>query len=166
MDTFVDNPALIFLVGGLMLLGIDIFVIGLSPLLFLASGALVTSGILYVAGWSGGVLHLAGWIPGFLEGLAIWAVVSLAIALVGRRPLQTFQNADVQEDTSSDLIGREVVTTEEITKASGWVTWSGTQWQARLADNVDVDRVGSGVRMRVVQVRNLALVLRPISRAE
>jgi membrane-bound ClpP family serine protease len=163
MDTLVDNPAVIFLVGGLMLLGIDIFVIGLSPLLFVAAGALVTSGILYVAGWSGGVLHLAGWVPGFLEGLAICAVVSLLIALVGRRPLQAFQNANVQEDTSSDLIGREVVTTEEITKMDGWVTWSGTQWQVRLADDVDVDRVGSGVRMKVVKVENLALVLRPIS---
>lgn len=162
MDTIVDNPAVIFLIVGLVLLGIDIFVIGLSPLLFVAAGALATSGVLYVAGWSGGFLHIAGWDPGFLEGLAICAVVSLLIAVIGRGPLQAFQNADVKEDTSSDLIGREVVTTEDVTKTGGWVTWSGTHWQARLADSVDVDRVGPGVRMIVVQVRNLALVVRPI----
>lgn len=162
MDAIIDQPAVIFLIGGLVLLGIDIFVIGLSPLLFVAAGALVTSGILYVAVWSGGILHMAGWIPSFLEGLAICAVVSVLLAVVGRRPLQAFQAADEREDKSSDLIGREVVTTEEITKTSGWVTWSGTQWQARLADSVAVDRVGPGVRMQVVQVKNLALVLRPI----
>jgi membrane-bound ClpP family serine protease len=163
MDAIIDKPAVIFLVAGLVLLGIDIFVIGLSPLLFVAAGALVTSAILYVAGWSGGILHMAGWVPGLLEGLAICAVASVLIALIGRRPLQAFQAANVREDTSSDLIGREVVTTEEITKAGGWVTWSGTQWQARLADDVAVDRVGPGVRMKVVEVKSLALVLRPIA---
>jgi hypothetical protein len=162
MDAIIDNPAVIFLIGGLVLLGIDIFVIGLSPLLFVAAGALVTSGILYAVGWSGGILHIAGWSPGFLEGLAICAVVSLLLAVIGRRPLQAFQNADVTEDRSSDLIGREVVTTEEITKVGGWIVWSGTHWQARLADSVDVDRVGPGVRMVVEEVKNLALVLRPV----
>jgi membrane protein implicated in regulation of membrane protease activity len=162
MDAIIDNPAVVFLVAGLVLLGIDIFVIGLSPLLFVAAGALVTSAILYVAGWSGGILHIAGWVPSFLEGLAICAVVSVLLALVGRRPLQAFQAADEKEDNSSDLIGREVVTTEEITKAGGWIHWSGTHWQARLADSVDVESVGPGVRMVVVEVRNLALVLRPV----
>lgn len=162
MDAILDKPAVIFLIAGLVLLGIDIFVIGLSPLLFVAAGALVTSAILYVAGWSGGILHMAGWAPGFLEGLAICAVASVLLAVVGRRPLQTFQASGEKEDRSSDLIGREVVTTEEITKAGGWVMWSGTHWQARLADNVDVDRVGPGVRMVVVEVKNLALVLRPV----
>jgi membrane protein implicated in regulation of membrane protease activity len=162
MDVLLDKPEVIFLVIGLLLLGIDIFVIGLSPLLFVAAGSLVTSAILYVAGWESGILHLTGWKPDFLEGLAICAVVSLVLALVGRRPLQAFQAADVEEDKSSDLIGRELVTTEEVTRASGWVMWSGTHWQARLADNVDVDRVGPGVRMKVVEVKNLALVLRPI----
>lgn len=162
MDTIASNPALVFLIGGLVLLGIDIFVVGLSPLMFVAAGALVTSGILYVATWKIGILSLSGWSPTLLEGLAICAVVSVILALVGRRPLQAFQNADIQDDTSSDLIGRELVTTEPVTKTEGWISWSGTQWQARLADDVDVEQVGPGMRMRVVQVKNLALVLRPI----
>ncbi len=163
MNAIIDQPAVLFLIAGLVLLGIDIFVIGLSPLLFVAVGALVTSGILTVAGWSGGILHIAGWVPSFLEGLAICAVVSVLLAVIGRRPLQAFQAADEKEDNSSDLIGREVVTTEEVTKTGGWIMWSGTHWQARLADNVDIDHVGPGMRMKVVEVKNLALVLKPLA---
>lgn len=162
MEAIASNLPAFFLIAGLVLLGIDIFLIGLSPLMFVASAALVTSAMLYAFEWKGSILSLAGWTPGLLESLAFFAVVSLLIAVAGRRPLQAFQNANVQEDTSSDLIGREVVTTQEVSKTDGWVTWSGTQWQARLADSVPVERVGPGVRMQVVQVKNLALILRPL----
>jgi membrane protein implicated in regulation of membrane protease activity len=161
MEGIFDHPALLFLIAGLLLLGFDIFVLGLSPLLFVAAGALATGGILYVASWKSGILSLAGWSPGFLEALALCAVLSLIFAIFGRGPLRKFQNANIQEDQSSDLIGREVITTHEVSKTEGFVYWSGTQWQARLAGSVEADHVGPGVRMRVVEVKNLALILRP-----
>lgn len=163
MEAITGNLAVFFLVAGLFLLGADIFIIGLSPLMFVAAGSLVTSAILWIIGLKGGLLSLSGWTPGLLESLAFCAVVSLLIAIAGRRPLQAFQNANIQEDNSSDLIGRELVTTQDVTKTDGWVYWSGTQWQARLADSVDVERVGPGVRMQVVKVKNLALILRPVA---
>jgi inner membrane protein len=55
-----------------------------------------------------------------------------------------------------------VVTTQDVTKTEGWISWSGTQWQARLADSVQAERVGPGVRMQVVAVKNLALILQPV----
>jgi inner membrane protein len=161
MERIFDHPALLFLIAGLLLLGVDIFVLGLSPLLFVAAGALATGGILYAASWKGGILSLAGWNPGFLEALALCAAISLVLAIFGRGPLQKFQNANIREDKSSDLIGREVVTTQDVTKMEGFVYWSGTQWQARLAGSVKAERVGPGVRMTVVEVKNLALILRP-----
>jgi inner membrane protein len=102
MDAIIDSPAILFFIAGLGLLGIDIFIVGVSPLMFVAAGALVTSLILYVTGWKSGILYLAGWKPGPLEALAICAVVSLLIAVAGKRPLQAFQNSNVEEDTSSD----------------------------------------------------------------
>lgn len=153
MNWIANNPITFYLIAGLVLIGIDISIIGLSPLMFVAAGAFVTSGLLYVTGWN----------PGLLEVLALCAVISLLIAVLGRRPLQYFQNSNVKEDNSSDLIGRELVTTQEVTKIGGWVEWSGTQWQARLADTAYTDRVGPGTRVRVVQVNNLALVLSPIT---
>jgi inner membrane protein len=161
MEGVVDHPALLFLITGLILVGFDIFVLGLSPLLFAAAGALATGGIFYAAAWKGGILSLAGWNPGLLEGLALWGVISLVFAIFGRGPLQKFQNTNVEEDKSSDLIGRELVTTQEVTKTEGFIYWSGTQWQARLAANVDADHVGKGVQVKVVEIKDLALILRP-----
>jgi membrane protein implicated in regulation of membrane protease activity len=153
MNWIANNPIIFYLISGLVLLGADIFIIGLSPLMFVAVGALVTSGLLYLGGW-----HI-----GPLEALTLCAVISLLLALVGHKPLRSFQNANVQEDNSSDLVGRELVTTQEVTKVAGSVDWSGTQWQARLAATVPIDTVGPGVRMKVVQVNNLALVLSPVA---
>jgi inner membrane protein len=161
MEGIFLHPALLFLIAGLLLLGVDIFVLGVSPLLFVAAGALATGGILYAAAWKGGVLSLAGWNPGFPEALALCAAISLVLAIFGRGPLQKFQNANIREDNCSDLIGRELVTTQEVTKTEGFIYWSGTQWQARLAGSVKADRVGPGVRMQVMEVKDLALILRP-----
>jgi inner membrane protein len=161
MDGIVDDPAIVFVVAGLIVFGVDIFVVGVSPLIFVAAGALATGIIFYLASWKSGILYLAGWHPGFLEALALCAALSLALAIVGKRPLQRFQNANIREDQSSDLIGRELVTTQDVTKTEGSIYWSGTQWQARLAASVEAERVGPGVRMRVVEVKNLALILRP-----
>lgn len=149
----ISNPAVFYFIVGLVLLGIDIFVVGLSPLMFVAVGTLVTSGLLYFTGWN----------PGFVETLAVCAALSLVIALLGKRPLELFQNSNIQEDKSSDLIGRELVTTEEVTKNEGVIDWSGTRWQARLADDVSTDKIGPGVRVRIVKVKELALVLHPLN---
>lgn len=153
MEEIFANPVILYLIVGLILLGADIFIIGLSPLMFVAVGALLTSGILYVVGWK----------PGPVQALALCGVISLLIAIIGRQPLQSFQNSNIREDNSSDLIGHELITTQEVTKTGGWVEWCGTHWQARLAEDAEVDKIGPGVRTQVVQVIDLALILRPIS---
>lgn len=151
MDAFLFDPATLSLVVGLALLGFDIIVIGLSPVMFVALGALATSAALFVSGWR----------PGLLETAALAAALSVAIALLGKRPLERFQNADVQDDQSSDLIGRELTTTHEVTKQGGRLRWSGLDWDARLAADASVDSLGPGARARVMRVENLTLVLAP-----
>ncbi|HEY8260709.1 MAG TPA: NfeD family protein [Methylosinus sp.] len=154
MELFSD-PANISLVIGLALLALDIAVIGLSPLMFFALGALATSLLLYVTGFR----------PGLVETTALAAALSLAIALVGRKPLQRFQNADVEEDRSSDLIGRELTTTHEVTKSAGTVHWSGVDWRARLAADAGAESLAPGVRAKVTAIENLTLVLTPVESA-
>lgn len=149
---FLIDPANLSLIVGLALLGFDIVVVGLSPIMFVAVGALATSAALYATGAR----------PGLLETTAIAATLSLLIALVGRKPLQRFQNADVEEDQSSDLIGRELTTTHEVTKHHGCVHWSGLDWEARLAPDAVVDSLSPGDRARVIRVDNLVLVLAPV----
>ncbi len=150
--SFLFDPANASLVAGLVLLAVDILVIGLSPLMFVGAGAIFVSLLLYATGWR----------PAPAETLAIIAAASLLIARLGWRWLQSFQTMDVKEDQSSDLIGRELVTTHEVTKDSGRVHWSGLDWEARLAADATVDSLAPGARARVARVENLTLVLAPL----
>ena len=68
----------------------------------------------------------------------------------------------MQEDQSSDLIGRELVTTHDVTKSGGRVYWSGVEWEARLAADAAIDTLQPGARARVARVENLTLVLAPL----
>ncbi|ATQ67989.1 hypothetical protein Ms3S1_17630 [Methylosinus sp. 3S-1] len=150
MELFYD-PANLALVVGLALLALDIAVIGLSPLMFFAIGALAASALLYLTGLR----------PSLIETAALAAALSLAIALIGKKPLQRFQNADVEEDRSSDLIGRELTTTHEVTKTGGKVHWSGVDWRARLAPDAVADSLAPGARAKVTAIESLTLVLTP-----
>ncbi|MCX7898880.1 MAG: hypothetical protein N2444_02105 [Methylocystis sp.] len=152
METgFFYDPANASLVAGLVLLAIDIVVIGLSPLMFVGLGAIVASIVLYASGWR----------PSLVETLALVAGASLLVTLVGWRPMKRFQAADVEEDQSSDLIGRDLTLTHEVTKTDGVVIWSGVEWRARLARDCGVERLGPGARARVTRVDELTLVLTP-----
>jgi inner membrane protein len=149
--TALDSAALTLIVG-LALFAFDTLVLGLSPVMFVAVAALATSAALFTTGAR----------PGLIEAAAIVAGLSLVIALVGRKPLQRFQNADVQEDQSSDLIGRVLTTTQEVTREHGRVYWSGVDWEARLAPDAKTPRLAPGVRAKVTRVDNLVLVLAPV----
>ena len=150
--TFLFDPANATLVAGLILLATDIIVIGLSPVMFVGVASIATSLLLYATGWR----------PGLAETLARVAGASLLVTFVGWRPLRRFQSADVQDDQSSDLIGRELTTTHDVTKSGGRLHWSGLDWQARLAPEAPVERLAAGERARVTRVENLTLVLAPL----
>jgi membrane protein implicated in regulation of membrane protease activity len=154
-SSFFYDPANLALVVGLALLALDIAVIGLSPLMFFAIGALAASALLYLTGFR----------PSLIETAALAAALSLAIALVGKKPLQRFQNADVEEDRSSDLIGRELTTTHEVTKSGGLVHWSGVDWRARLAADAAAESLAPGARAKVTAIESLTLVLSPVESA-
>lgn len=154
-QTFLFDPANASLIAGLILLATDIVVIGLSPVMFVGVGAILTSALLFASGWR----------PSAVETLALVAGASLLVTLIGWRPLQRFQASDVAEDQSSDLIGRELVTTHEVTKTHGRVYFSGLEWEARLAADAPVDTLAPGARAKVTRVENLTLVLAPVGGA-
>jgi len=151
--TLFSDPAIFSLIVGLVLLGVDIFVIGFSPVMFVALGALATGALLYVVGWR----------PSLVATAAICALASLLIAALGWRPLRRFQSADIQDDQSSDLIGRELTTTHAVSKRGGVVRWSGVEWRAKLAEDAGVDKVEAGARVKVAKVKGLTLILRPVA---
>jgi membrane protein implicated in regulation of membrane protease activity len=149
--TFFNDPAALSLIAGLALLRFDTLVLGLSPMMFFALAAVLTSSGLYASGWR----------PSLIVAAALIAALGLLLTFFGKVPLQQFQNANIREDDSSDLIGRELTTTQPVTKAGGAVYWSGVEWQARLAESAALERAEAGARMRVTKVDNLALILTP-----
>ena len=65
METaFLYDPANASLIAGLILLGLDIVVIGLSPVMFVAVGALLTSAVLYATGWRPSLVETAAIVAG------------------------------------------------------------------------------------------------------
>ena len=65
METaFLYDPANASLIAGLILLGLDIVVIGLSPVMFVAVGALLTSAVLYATGWRPPLVETAAIVAG------------------------------------------------------------------------------------------------------
>ena len=141
-----------FLIAGLILIAIDIFLAGLSPLMFIAAGALLTSAVLYF-----------GWLETDLLGaLLLCVVLSVLSASLGWYPLNRLQKAMGSGPVGSDLVGRELDTTAEVGKRSGTIRWSGTEWQARLAPGCERDSLPPGRRVTITAVEGVTLILSPI----
>jgi membrane protein implicated in regulation of membrane protease activity len=129
-STFFNDPAALSLIAGLALLGFDTRVLGMSPMMSFALAAALTSCGLYASGWR----------PSLIVAAALIAALGLLLALFRKAPLQQFQSANIREDDSSDLIGRELTTTQPVTRAGGAVYWSGVERQTRLAKSAAVER--------------------------
>lgn len=152
MAELIEDQAMLFLLGGLVLIAIDIFAVGVSPLMFIAAGALLTSAL----------IHL-GWVDtGLLEALLICGLLSLVSAGIGWYPLGRFQQTVPRQAIGSDLVGRELDTTASVTKRAGTIRWSGTEWQARLVANADQDSVPPGTRVMITAVEGVTLILSPV----
>jgi inner membrane protein len=154
MDSLIDffaqhHDHFFYAVAGILLL-LELGVLGISgPLLFvalacIATGLLITLGI--ISGWN-------------IEFLMV-GVFSAVIAMALWKPLKKFQNAASAPDTSSDMIGRELLVTHEITRDQGRVSYSGIEWQARL-DASFSESIAISSRVQVVGVDGSLLRVKP-----
>ncbi len=139
---------LLFAIAGVCLV-LELSVLGMSgPLLFLALGCLLTGSLVslgVIAGWE-------------IEVLSVGILAALSAALLWK-PLKKFQNSGVGRDTSSDMIGKILPVTQEITRDQGAVSYSGIDWQARL-DPAYTESVSQGGRACVVAVDGSLLLVR------
>jgi inner membrane protein len=140
---------LLYAIAGACLL-LEMGVLGMSgPLLFLAVGCAAT-GILVTLN------ILNGW---EYELLSVGILTSLATTLLWG-PLKKFQNAGGGPDTSSDMIGKILPVTLEITRDQGRVAYSGIEWQARL-DSATHASITPGHRAIVTAVDGSLLLVKP-----
>jgi inner membrane protein len=149
VDYFAQNQDfLLYAIAGVCLI-LELSVLGMSgPLLFLALGCLLT-----------GLLVSLGAVTGWeMEVLSVGVLAALSAALLWK-PLKKFQNAGVGRDTSSDMIGKILPVTQEITRDQGSVSYSGIDWQARL-DSAHTEPVSVGDRACVVAVDGSLLLVK------
>ncbi len=149
VDYFAQNQDfLLYAIAGVCLV-LELSVLGMSgPLLFLALGCLLT-----------GFLVSLGAITGWeMEVLGVGILAALSAALLWK-PLKKFQNAGAGRDTSSDMIGKILPVTQEITRDQGTVSYSGIDWQARL-DSAHTKPVSVGDRACVVAVDGSLLLVK------
>jgi len=114
-----------YFIAGISLI-VELTITGLSgPLLFVAFASLLT-----------GLSIDLGLISGWETEIFVLGVLSAVITLVLWKPFKNFQNDSDGSDSSSDMIGKQVPVSAEITAASGSIRYSGINWNSRLVEGI------------------------------
>lgn len=152
MQTFLDNHQLIwYAIAGLSLV-VELGVMGLSgPLLFFALGCIFTGGLLSL-----------GVIEGWQSEILVVGISTAIIAVLLWKPLKNIQNPKSKTDDSSDMIGLIVPVVDDITNIAGSIRYSGVNWQARLAEGIDVEVIISDNQCTIVGVTGTTMLVKPI----
>lgn len=152
MQTFLENHHLIwYAIGGLSLV-IELGIMGLSgPLFFFALASVMT-----------GVLVNLGVIDGWQSEVLVVGLLTAIIAALLWKPLKAMQNSKSKTDDSSDMIGLQVSVSDNVTATAGSIRYSGINWQARLAEEVDVDTIESNNICTIVAVTGTTMLVKPV----
>jgi len=152
MDYFLQHhDHLWFLIAGLSFI-FELSIMGLSgPLLFFAIASLVT-----------GVLVNLGVIEGWQTEILAVGLLSAITATILWHPLKKLQNSKDKTDDSSDMIGLKVPASSDINEVSGTIRYSGINWQARLADDVEVDNITEGEQCQIIAITGNTMLVQPL----
>lgn len=151
MQYFLENPDhLWYLMAGISFV-IELSIMGLSgPLFFFALASLVT-----------GILVSIGFIDGWQSEVLTVGLLTAIIAAVLWKPLKSLQNSKKKTDNSSDMIGLTVPVSSEINSTSGSIRYSGINWQARLADDANVDLINEQSQCQIVAITGNTMLVKP-----
>ncbi len=149
---FVQNHAqLYYLIAGVSFI-VELAVLGFSgPLLFFAIASVFT-----------GILIQLGVISGWeIEVLTVGLLTGIITALLWK-PFKRFQNSGGGPDTSSDMIGKQVPSSSEITHLQGHIRFSGINWHARLADDCPQEAIESDTPCIITGVEGNVMLVKPL----
>ncbi|KGJ90858.1 NfeD family protein [Colwellia psychrerythraea] len=152
MQTFLENQQLIwYAIAGLSLV-LELGIMGLSgPLLFFAIASVIT-----------GVLINIGLIEGWQSQILVVGILTAIITLVLWKPLKNMQNSRSKTDDSSDMVGLQVPVFDSVTNDSGSIRYSGINWNARLADDVDVAVIENNSMCTIVAITGTTMLVKPV----
>ncbi|MBU2893746.1 NfeD family protein [Colwellia sp. D2M02] len=152
MQHFLENHHhLWYVIAGVSFL-VELSIMGLSgPLLFFAIASLTT-----------GILVNVGFISGWPSEILSVGILSALIAVLLWKPLKRLQNTKQKTDNSSDMIGLKVPASADITLTAGSIRYSGINWQARLADNCEVESIGENSQCEIVAITGNTMLVKPV----
>ena len=138
---FEHHDHLWYLIAGLSFV-IELSIMGLSgPLFFFAIASLIT-----------GILVSVGFIDGWQTEMLTVGLLTALITVTLWKPLKALQNSKRKTDNSSDMIGLQVPASTDITLSSGSIRYSGIDWQARLAEESNVDLIDNHSQCQIVAI--------------
>jgi len=151
MQVFLESHQLIWwAIAGLSLV-VELGVMGLSgPLLFFAFASIIT-----------GVLISLGFVEGWQSEILVVGVLTAVITLLLWKPLKNIQNSRSKTDNSSDMIGLQVTVFEDVTSSTGSIRYSGVNWHARLAEDVEVDVIENNCICIIVAITGTTMLVKP-----
>lgn len=142
MENFLLHLPQALIVLGLILLGIEVLVFGLSTfvLLFVGIGSILTGILMYV-----GLLP-----PTLLNSLLATAILSLIAAVISWKPMKRIQNNVVLNQVENGMIGDQFELNEdlEIGQAINH-KYSGIDWQVKAQESISAGSTVKIIKMDV-----------------
>lgn len=141
------------LLSAIVIVVVDLFVFGsYSWLTVFAMSEVIVAGLVYF-----------GVVSELNNILIVLGVVFIALLTILWKPLKRLQNSFSTEDNSSDMIGMEVATTEDVTLTTGKIRYSSIDWNARLqSDSDEMIPTGKNVIITAVTGTTMKVKLKEI----
>lgn len=142
------DPAVIWLVLGLVLIGLELVVPGLV-VVFLGAAAIVVSGAVAV-----------GVVSGWIAATTLWFVTSIAMVLGLRSAFTRLLPGGSEKgstDEDVDAFGALVEVVDEVGQDGGRVRFRGSTWAAQTTKR----RLAPGTKARIVARNNLVWIVEP-----
>ena len=143
------NPFWLFLVAGVSLLAVEMLVFQFTTfwLFFIGLGALVAAAFAWVSADAT-----------FLLTTLVFVLASVVITAVLFASLRKWQKQP-SGISGNNAIGQKVVVKDSISRDTpGVVVWSGSDWQAELAEGQQ-DDIAVGATAHVVRVEGIRLIV-------
>lgn len=145
------NPFWLFLIIGVALVAAELLVFQFTAfwLFFIGLGALVAAGYALL---SGDVTYTAT--------TSVFLVASVAFTVLFYAPIRRWQNKP-SAMSDNNAIGQQVTVKEPVgPNTNGTVSWSGSDWQAVLAEG-ETNTLVVGDSATVVSVKGIRLFVKP-----
>lgn len=146
------NPFWLFLIIGVALIATEVLVFQFTAfwLFFLGLGSLVAAGYAFL---SGDVTYTAT--------LIVFLVASVAFTILFFAPIRRWQKKP-SAMSGNNAVGQQVTIKESVGPSRrGTVSWSGSDWQAELAQGESAT-LSAGDAAKVVSVEGIRLLIKPV----